>query len=106
MRKRSVVVVVGGVLATAGAIWWLNSADPDYSRACVDQETEVRVEDEDCEDEHSPGGARWFYSGYSHSVPPVGTKMNMTQGSFTKPSGSISTVSRGGFGGRASSSGS
>ena len=106
MRKRSVVVVVGGVLATAGAIWWFNSADPDYSRACVDQETEVRVEDEDCEEPGYTGGARWFYSGYSHSVSPVGAKMNMTQGSYTKPSGSIASVSRGGFGGRASSSGS
>jgi len=78
------------------------SSDPSQ-RVCVDANG-TRVEDTHCGDEdgfHSSAGHSWYYYGHSSAVPPVGGKVS--GGSYVRPAGKTSTVSRGGFGGRSSS---
>lgn len=109
--KRSGTVVLGSVmvLATTTFIAWLvlkPDEDPDHAQICVNAEN-VRVDDDECDDDnvHS-SGTHWFYAGRGLGAPPVGSKIDTTTGSFTRPaSGKISTVSRGGFGGRSSAGG-
>ena len=78
----------------------------EFSQVCVDDQ-DVRVPDEQCEDEDHAHG-HWFYSGSAHASPPIGSKINCTHGSFTAPTGNVkvSRVATGGFGGRSTGGGS
>jgi hypothetical protein len=103
--KRSRVVVLGalaalGALASA-SLTGCAGDEPDHAQVCYDEQTRRRVADERCDDSTNRG-ARWFYvpRGVT-TVPPVGSELDTSRGSFTRPtSGSVRTVSRGGFGGR------
>jgi hypothetical protein len=108
VRKRSTTVVLGA-LATLVAATLVSGCqdneDPDYAQVCLDERTRKRIEDERCDDS-TTGGTRWFYVPRGTVVPPVGDDVDTSRGSFTRPSsGSVHTVSRGGFGGRSGTGG-
>lgn len=107
--KRSSQVVLGSVAALAAGLCAYGvlkpDEEPDHAQVCVNVEN-VRVDDDECDDDGYSGGTRWFYAGRGLGAPPVGSQVDTTTGSFIRPtSGKISTVSRGGFGGRSSASG-
>lgn len=93
------------ILATGSSASSCGDPEPEeeHSQICVDEQTGNRVEDEQCDDDgHS--GAHWYYGSSRHSAPAVGQPVDRTHFSTTKPTfGKVSTVSRGGFGGRAAS---
>lgn len=101
MRKRSALVALGALMAM-GCVAGCDDEPPTHSKACVDEETMRRVDDDDCDDPHRATFIHWFYMPASQPVPAVGATMDRTQGSFTAPAGArAATVSRSGFGGRA-----
>lgn len=113
--KRSIKVVLGPVAALAAGFVLAacgnpTESDPDHAQICVNEEN-VRVEDEECDSDVGRGfmtpRGHWFYVNRTagHGVPAVGGFVDRGHGTTVKPSGSISTVSRGGFGGRSSTSG-
>lgn len=113
--KRSASVTLGGLAVVAAGLctWGLvepNQPDPedaDYTQVCGLEQTLIRTEDAECEDDDDHDGAHWFYGGSSHRAPAVGQPLNSSHFTTTKPSGvSIAKVSRGGFGGRVTGSGS
>lgn len=100
MRKRSAAVTLGALFA-ASSLVGCSEREPDFYGVCVEESTELRVDDDRCP-ENGGNGFVWFYYPATARVPAVGERINTTHGSFTRPStGRISTVSRGGFGGRA-----
>lgn len=102
--KRSSKVVLGSLaVVAAGLCTWgiVRDDDPDYSRACIDPATHIRYDDEECDDDDHRHV--WFYSSYVHPVPAVGSPVDPAKGSVAQPSGTISSVARGGFGGHGNS---
>lgn len=129
-RRRSAAVAVGAAALVAASLTSC-SPSPKYDGAavCVDQATNKRLPDRDCNDGHRSGGyygggyPGWYYLGGNRSAAPVGGLVS--GGSYSPPaggnylkggvspsggtvsrstvskSGSISKsgVSRGGFGG-------
>lgn len=97
---------------------------PEAAAICVDQQTEVRVDDDRCQDRSGggfgSGGFAFLYfgglgGGRSYQAPPIGGSYRDSGGTFARPSGvgrigSVSssggtvargsTAVRGGFGGR------
>jgi uncharacterized protein YgiB involved in biofilm formation len=114
-QKRSLKVTLGS-LAAIGALTLLTAAscedeedEEEYSQVCVDEKTNLRVEDDECDDDDSrTRGFMWFFiNSRLHATPAIGSAINPTHGSYVRPTtGKISTVSRGGFGARGSTSGS
>jgi hypothetical protein len=107
-RKRSASVALGGLFAAIAmaACGTDPEPDPDYSQICVDEQTKLRVDDDECDDDDHHGRS-WFYLPYSRAVPAVGGLVDTTHGSYTRPpTGRIAPVSKGGFGGRATGGGS
>lgn len=98
--KRSAVVTLGLLVASVSLTAASCSSEPDHAQVCVDEKTQKRVEDDDCR-KTTVGGPRWFYIPYAAGAPAVGSNVDTTKGSFTKPStGRVTTVQRGGFGSR------
>lgn len=104
-QKKSRLVTLGFTVALAAAVaGCAEEPEPEYSRVCVDQATNVRLEDERCGDDDNNGGSggHWyFYPRGSYKAPAVGSHVTGNYGSYTKPaSGSIYSVPKtGGFGG-------
>lgn len=78
-------------------------AEADYAAVCVDQVTEVRVEDDRCpegSDNTSMAGPNlWYFIGRPYTAPAVGSKITEGSGSYARPSGSVGAAVRtGGFG--------
>lgn len=105
-RMRSTMVALGALLAAA-SLMGCDEEEPEFYRVCVDTESQLRVEDADCPEDGSGGGnLLWFYIPWGRSSPAVGTKVDLSSGSFTRPAtGRVGTVSRGGFGGKGGSGG-
>lgn len=100
-RKRSAHVALGALAAAAALAGCSDSPpDPQYGRVCVEEATQLRVDDDRCPDGALTPGYVWWYFPYHYGAPAVGSKVDTTRGSFTKPAGSIGSVGRGGFGGR------
>lgn len=107
MRKRSLNVTLGTAVALVAAALSAACADvnrgPDHAQVCYENRTNRRVEDERCDDS-TAGSTRWFYVPRGTAVPAVGESLAETRGTFARPTtGTISTVSRGGFDGRGAS---
>jgi hypothetical protein len=90
-----------GVTAVVAAALSGCSSDPDYNAVCIDEETQERVSDYQCDDDS--GTYSWYYLGSGRRIPSVGSRVS--GGSTVEPSGS---VARGGqpSGGSSSDSGS
>lgn len=112
MRRNKRTVVLGSfavlastVLTCGSSIFLLGRDDPDdddYDAYCVDQETDVRVEDDDCDPDDRISGAsssgryHWYFIPLGSPKPAVGAKA--AGGSYAKPV-------KGGFGGSGGKSG-
>lgn len=108
-RSRAVSISLAAALTTMGLAACGNSG-PQYRAACVDQATNTRTDDADCNANRA--GHSWYYFPRGGGYPGVGGLVS--GGSTTVPGGaSVSrggldakggTVSRGGFGGGGSKS--
>lgn len=85
-RMRSVRVAIGVTAVTAAALSGCTST-PDYDAVCIDEETQERVSDYECEDDYSSSGGiySWYYIGGGQRVPSVGSRV--TGGSTVAPKG-------------------
>jgi hypothetical protein len=116
-RMKSNAVKLGLTALVASSL--TGCGTDDGQAICVDPQTEVRVDDDDCDgvDEDydgTGGGFYWFYIPSGHSAPGVGSRYNRSVGYYKAPSGTSfskggvatkgGSVSRGGFGGSFSSS--
>lgn len=107
-RLKSAGVTLGMVL-TAGVGFACASGEPDqefmdaeYGQVCMEQATEIRSVDDECDDGDADDGFLWVYLGRPHSSPPVGSKL--TSGTYLTSRPSSALISRvpssGGFGGK------
>jgi hypothetical protein len=99
-RLSSTAVTLGVGIATALTLAGCpkSEEEPTHSAVCVDEATQLRVDDDRCDDDDHHGHV-WFYYPLHTSAPPVGSTVSGTAGSFTKPAGSYTTVpAKGGFG--------
>ena len=122
-RRRSASVSVGVVAVLAAALTGCSDTqggqgqydDDDYAAVCVDEQTELRVDDDRCDDDGVVGGGAyaWYYVPFGRRVQPVGSRVG--GGSFNPPPPGQAAhrgvpaeggeVSRGGFGGKSGSFG-
>lgn len=105
MRKRTAAITIGGVLAGL-ALAACGSETPDYSRICKDAKTDIRVEDDKCDNGGSGGSYVHSYHSGGSKAPAVGSKV--TGGSSSIPAGKSfgSVPAKGGFGTHAGTTGS
>jgi hypothetical protein len=82
---RSVSVAIG-VTAVAAAALSGCSSSPDYNAVCVDERTQQRVPDDDCDDTSS-GLRSWYYIDSGRRTPSVGSRVS--GGSTVVPNGSV-----------------
>lgn len=111
MTRKSAVVSVGAVaLASLGLYAAAEDDDHDYAGVCVDETTQRRVADDQCDGNHGSGfhgGRGWYFVPRGTAAPAVGAPVS--GGSFTEPPRSRSwgtgfrseggVVTRGGFSG-------
>lgn len=107
MGRRSAAVTVSLVAAVSLAMTGCGAPeddDPDYRGVCVDEQTQQRVDDDECDDGHGHHSVVFFHRG--STVPPVGSRVS--GGSARPPAGASSArggaprqggTVRGGFGG-------
>jgi hypothetical protein len=105
-RRRSIAVGVGVVALGAIAFGAFDSGT-DQRGVCVDRTSDVRVDDEVCEERSGSGGAGWYYIPSGSRAPAEGQRVS-GQGSFVAPRGDSfvkggvaadgGKVTRGGFG--------
>ena len=126
LRRRSASVTLGmtAVLATAllgcggpdeqsSGGQYSGDEDDGYGAVCVEEETQLRVDDDRCDDDYGNGALAWYYLPLGFRVGGVGQRV--TGGSFAVPPGAQVSrggvpreggiVSRGGFGGKSGSFG-
>jgi hypothetical protein len=103
-RRRSAAVGVGAVALGLIAVGSLSSG-ADERGVCVDRTSNVRVDDDVCDDDTSSGTHGWYYIPAGRRAPAEGQSTS-GQGSFVTPSGSFDKggvssdggkVTRGGF---------
>ena len=89
-RMRSNTVLLG-VTALAASSLTGCASEPDYAAICVDPETEVRVDDDQCDDsddpdDYTPGvpGFFWFYLGARSAapIPAIGSRYDPSAGTY------------------------
>lgn len=98
-KLSSASVALGLGLGMALTLAGCGEDEPENSAVCVDEASQVRVDDDRCDDGHDHHGFVWFYYPFHVSAPAVGSSVKGTAGSFTKPAGSYTTVpAKGGFG--------
>lgn len=73
--------------------------DPDYGQICIDEQTHLRVDDDECDDNDGGSSFVWFWYPYSAGAPAVGSRAP-SSGSTVKPAvGTYAKVpASGGFG--------
>lgn len=77
---------VGAATLGLVAIGAFNSGT-DQQGVCVDKTTNVRVDDDECDDNHSNGGVHgWYFIPSGRRAPALGQAVS-GQGSFTTPRG-------------------
>lgn len=125
MKLRYVPLVASALLAT-GTVAACTPPDAQYAGICVDPRTHQRVSDDRCGDydntghaEHTTGGFfyMWFPTTYGGHIPPIGERAPAHAGTRTVPAGtpiargvppqggSMSSITRGGFGIKAGTTG-
>ena len=95
-RMRSVAVGVG-VTVVVAAVLVDRETEPDYAAVCVDPDTQARVDDDQCRDEHHSGvgtAFAWYYLGRASRVPGIGSAVS---GGTYNGSGLSGSVQRGGL---------
>ncbi|WP_418277106.1 tRNA-dihydrouridine synthase [Isoptericola jiangsuensis] len=116
-RMRSVSVTLGVTALVAASLTGC-SPEADNRAICVDPETELRVDDDLCDEDDDDyhggssggGGHYWYYVRAGSRAPAVGSSYVTTSGTYdsstlrgTTAKGGVSSdggsVSRGGFGG-------
>lgn len=111
MTRKSAAVTVGAVaLASVGIYAAVQDDDHDYAGVCVEESTQTRIADEQCDDHRSGGyygGHGWYFVPRGVAAPAIGGKVS--GGSFSAPPRSQSwgtgfkadggVVTRGGFSG-------
>ena len=125
-RRRSASVTLGMTAVLATALLGCGGPDEQYSggqysgdeedgygAVCVEEETQLRVDDDRCDDEYGNGALAWYYLPLGFRVGGVGQLV--TGGNFALPNGAQASrggvpreggvVSRGGFGGKSGSFG-
>lgn len=125
-RRRSASVTLGMTAVLATALLGCGGPDEQYSggqqysgdedgygAVCVEEDTQLRVDDDRCDDEFGNAGLAWYYLPLGFRVGGVGQRV--TGGSFAVPPGAQvsrggvpregGVVSRGGFGGKPGSFG-
>lgn len=83
-RRRSIAVGVGAAALGLAAIVGFSSGGSDQRGVCVDKSTDVRVDDDVCEDESTGGGHGWYYIPAGRRAPALGQAVS-GQGSFSAP---------------------
>ena len=101
-RFRSATVTLGGAAIIAAGLSGcsLLGGDSDYAQTCVDDATNTRVTEDNCDRPYAGYGPRysWFYVPFvAVALPGYGSSMNGLTGG-TKSAPSSGSVSRGGFG--------
>ena len=124
-QRKSAVVALGitALLAPSLSACSSDNDEVDNQAVCVDQETQQRVSDNECNDDRSSGGLGaspflWYFlgtavggrgfPGIGQRVPSGGTYTTPSSGSYRRggvPTGG-GTVSKGGFGGGTKAGGS
>ncbi|MGB3673418.1 MAG: hypothetical protein WA988_03150 [Candidatus Nanopelagicales bacterium] len=95
--RRSAAVALGGAALLSTALAGC-ATESDYAQVCVDQRTQQRINETDCE----PGSPRygttagWFYIPRGGAIPGIGSSISSSSGSFSAPTSG--SVNRGGFG--------
>ncbi|AYR03203.1 hypothetical protein SEA_OCTOBIEN14_57 [Gordonia phage Octobien14] len=77
----AVIAAVAGMGVTA-----CNSSAPagqDVSAVCIDQHTNMRLDDDECEDDDGISG--WWYFAAGAAIPAVGHHVAKSSGSYKKP---------------------
>lgn len=125
-RMRSVKVTLGLTALVATSLTGCGGDDKklEYAAICVNPKTNERLDDDQCKDDHEydghSGGMYWFYmpTNGGYVMPPVGghyantggtyrvsevrsssgKPVTVQRGGLPKTGGSISTVTKGGFG--------
>lgn len=86
-RRRSASVVAAGTALFAAAVLTGcgdDEPEPDYQGVCVDEHTQQRVDDDECDDDEDSSGSHSFvYFGSGSRVPAVGQPYTGYAG-FTK----------------------
>jgi hypothetical protein len=97
-KLSSTTVALGLGIGMALTLAGCGEDEPDHSAVCVDEATQVRVDDDRCDgDDHR--GFVWFYYPIHVSAPAVGSTVKGTAGTYAKPAGGYSVVpAKGGFG--------
>lgn len=119
-RMRSASVKLAMTVLVAASITGCGEEEYDEQAVCVDPETQIVVDEDECDDAYddydgysSSGGFYWFYMNAGSPRPAVGSHYSSSSGSYHSASGyskssssytSRGTTSRGGFGGSSSSS--
>lgn len=117
MRSAKVAIGLTALVATSLTGCGSDNKEPEYAAICVDPQTNQRLDDDKCHDDHeyngSGGGFFWFYSSThgNNTLPPVGGRYNPSSGTYKvgnarvvrggvpKSGGSMTSVKSGGFGG-------
>ena len=111
--RRSDAVALGVTAILAAGLSGCGSSSPDYAGVCVDQQSQQRIDDSYCDGAPSTGAHGWYYYPVRSggTIPRVGDRVSggtfdlpsgksVERGGFSKAGGKVSSVSRGGFGGR------
>lgn len=85
-RMRSVSVAIGVTAVAAAALSGCTSSQ-DYDAVCIDEDTEERVSDYNCDDYSPSSGSTyvWYYVNSSRRIPSIGSRVS--GGSTDKPAG-------------------
>lgn len=131
MRRSTSVTLGVTALLAAGLTGCGGSSGDDVNAVCVDQQTQQRVDDDQCDNDPDNGSIAgspflWYFLGRASAVPAFGVPIVGYAGSFSPPSslgrlhtglpragaakgytgGKVTKVSRGGFGSSGGKSGS
>lgn len=115
-RMRSASVAIGVTVVMAAGLTGCSTTSADYAAVCVNPQTQERVDDDQCHDDHDYNGVGsgffWYYLGASSRVPAVGHSVSgggwsnphtgtIQRGGLPKTGGSTvkSSTVKGGFGG-------
>ncbi len=123
-RRLRYVPLVAAALMSASACDALDPPDAQYGGVCVDQATELRIDDSRCGDYDEEGNGSgpgsyfmWISTGSTQQVPAHGQKVPSSIGSRTVPAGApvakglpayggpMTSIQRGGFGAKSATTG-
>ena len=82
--KVSLSITTGMALVLSGCGSSDEASDDTYQAVCVDRATNIRMDDNQCDDDGDDrGGYGWYYYPMYHSYPAYGS--SVSGGSYAKP---------------------